>query len=220
MTMESEPFMFRVIDLKQYVYCPRILYFHTVLPAVRPLTYKMEAGINAHTQEEGREKRRSLKSYGLTTGERSFNVPLYDAESGLSGELDMLIETETELIPVDYKQSKKPGKHFKMQLAAYGRLLAQTHPSGKSVKRGFLYMIPLRQATAVSFTPYPPPPARPRPEPVAANRPLPADARPHLESGSLHKLRVSPFLQRCLIPLLPGGSCGIVERQQRQIAGG
>ncbi len=151
--MESEPFMFRVIDLKQYVYCPRILYFHTVLPAVRPLTYKMEAGINAHTQEEGREKRRSLKSYGLTTGERSFNVPLYDAESGLSGELDMLIETETELIPVDYKQSKKPGKHFKMQLAAYGRLLAQTHPSGKPVKRGFLYMIPLRQATAVSFTP-------------------------------------------------------------------
>lgn len=150
--MEQENFTFRVIDLKQYAYCARILYFHTVLPAVRPLTYKMEAGIVAHTQEEGREKRRSLKSYGLLEGKRSFNVVLYSAELGLSGELDMLIETETELIPVDYKQSKKAGKHFKMQLAAYGRLLEQIHSSGKPVKRGFLYMIPLRKATAVSFT--------------------------------------------------------------------
>jgi CRISPR-associated exonuclease Cas4 len=123
-----------------------------VLPAVRPVTYKMEAGIAAHTQEEGREKRRSLKSYGLSEGERSFNVPLYAMELGLSGELDMLIETETELIPVDFKQSKKIGKHFKLQLMAYGRLLELTHPTGKPVKRGFLYLIPERKATAVTLT--------------------------------------------------------------------
>lgn len=144
--------MFRVIDLKQYVYCPRILYFHTVLPAVRPLTYKMEAGIAAHTVAEGREKRRSLQSYGLAAGERSFNVTVVSPELGLSGAIDMLIETETELIPVDYKQSKKVGKHFKLQLMAYGRLLEQTHPANKPVKRGFLYLIPLRKATAVSLT--------------------------------------------------------------------
>jgi CRISPR-associated exonuclease Cas4 len=150
--MEQEQFAFRVIDLKQYVYCPRIFYFHTVLPAVRPVTYKMEAGMAAHTQEEGREKRRSLKSYGLSEGERSFNVPLYAMELGLSGELDMLIETETELIPVDYKQSKKVGKHFKLQLMAYGRLLELAHPTGKPVNRGFLYLIPERKATAVIFT--------------------------------------------------------------------
>lgn len=150
--MEPEPFTIRVIDLKQYVYCPRILYYQTVLPAVRPLTYKMEAGIIAHQVEEGREKRRSLKCYGLKDGECTFNVPLFSAELGLSGILDMLIETETELIPVDYKQSKKAGKHFKLQLMAYGRLLELTHPSGKPVQRGFLYLIPQRQATAVPFT--------------------------------------------------------------------
>lgn len=149
---EDAPFIFRVIDLKQYVYCPRILYYQTVLPQVRPLTYKMEAGIRAHVREEGREKRRSLKAYGLSEGQRSFNVALYSAALGLSGELDMLIETPAELIPVDYKQSEKAGKHFKLQLAAYGRILEQTHPSGKPVRRGFLYMIPLRKATAVSFT--------------------------------------------------------------------
>jgi CRISPR-associated exonuclease Cas4 len=150
--MEAVTFTFRVIDLKQYVYCPRILYYQTVLPEVRPLTYKMEAGLLAHTEVEGREKRRSLRSYGVTAGERTFNVPLYSAELGLSGELDMLIETETELIPVDYKQAKQVGQHFKMQLLAYGRLLELTHPSHKPVQRGFLYLIPTRKAEEVRFT--------------------------------------------------------------------
>lgn len=145
-------FTCRVIDLKQYVYCPRILYYHTVLPAVRPLTYKMDAGIQAHGEAEDREKRRGLRSYGLDRGERTFNVLLFSAALGLSGELDMLIETERELIPVDYKQSKQMGAHFKLQLMAYGRLLELTHSSGKLVQRGFLYSIPERKATAVTFT--------------------------------------------------------------------
>ncbi len=149
---EVIPFSFRVIDLKQYVYCPRILYYHTVLPGVRPLTYKMTAGIAAHVQEEGKEKRRSLRSYGLSDGRRSFNVPLFSADLGLSGELDMLIETDSELIPVDYKQSKKVGMHFKLQLMGYGRLLEHTSSSAKVVKRGFLYLIPLRKAVEVRFT--------------------------------------------------------------------
>ncbi len=152
MMSERDVFAFRVVDLKQYVYCPRILFYHVVLPGVRPLTYKMEAGIQAHITAEGREKRRSLKSYGLTTGERIFNVPLFSPELGLSGELDMLIETDAELIPVDYKQSKKAGKHFKLQLLAYGRLLEQTHTSQKPIKRGFLYLIPSRTASEVRFT--------------------------------------------------------------------
>ena len=153
MTIE-ESFLFRVIDLKQYVYCPRILYYHTVLPQVRPLTYKMAAGIAAHTETEQREKRRSLRTYGLQQGERQFNVPLYDPELHLSGELDMLIETATELIPVDFKQSKREGDHFCLQLLAYGRLLdAVYNPQQKAIYRGFLYLIPSRQAVEVRFTP-------------------------------------------------------------------
>lgn len=152
--MDEQPFVFRVIDLKQYVYCPRILYYHTVLPQVRPLTYKMAAGIAAHTQTEQREKRRSLRTYGLQQGERQFNVPLFAPELFLSGELDMLIETPTELIPVDFKQSKKEGDHFRLQLLAYGRMLAAIgNPQEKTIRRGFLYLIPNRQAVEIMFTP-------------------------------------------------------------------
>jgi CRISPR-associated exonuclease Cas4 len=146
-------FTFRVIDLKQYVYCPRILYYHTVLPQVRPVTYKMEAGIAAHQTAVEREERRSLRPYGLKTGERHFNIALHSPALALTGEVDMVIETERELIPVDYKNSRKVGSHFKLQLVAYGRLLASVWPdSGKVVKRGFLYLIPERKATVVSFT--------------------------------------------------------------------
>jgi CRISPR-associated exonuclease Cas4 len=150
---EDDGFTFRVIDLKQYVYCPRILYYHTVLPQIRPLTYKMEAGIEIHQVVEGREKRRSLRTYGLAEGRRYFNVPLYDAELGLSGEVDMVIETDTELIPVDYKNAKREGPHFRLQLEAYGRMLAQADPKSQlAVKRGFIYLIPKRQAVEIKFT--------------------------------------------------------------------
>ncbi len=149
--LDAEPFTFRVIDLKQYVYCRRILYYHTVLPDVRPVTYKMEAGIAAHTVAQGRERRRTLRAYGLQSGERYFDVPLFSTKLALSGELDMLIDTETELIPVDYKATNREGPHFRLQLMAYGRLLEVTRP-GAVVRRGFLYLMQTRTAVEVSFT--------------------------------------------------------------------
>jgi CRISPR-associated exonuclease Cas4 len=142
---------FKVTDLKQWSYCPRILYYHSCLPAVRPVTYKMEAGIEAGHAEEGREERRSLRAYGLSEGEREFNVPLSSAHLGLRGEVDMVITAMgpagKEIIPVDYKLSKIAGPHFKLQLAAYALLLEEAR--GGEVRRGFLYSIPLRQAEAV-----------------------------------------------------------------------
>ena len=60
--------MFTVTDLKQYTYCPRIVYYHHCLPAVRPVTYKTEAGVEAGSAEETRELRRSLRPYGLGRG--------------------------------------------------------------------------------------------------------------------------------------------------------
>lgn len=148
---EGMEYLFRVVDLKQYVYCPRVAYYQIVLPKVRPLTYKMEKGIAVQGEEEKRERRRSLRIYGLAEGERSFNVPLSSSELGLAGELDMLIETEAELIAVDYKLSKHIGRHFKLQLMAYGRLLEEVYGGMKTVRRGYLYLIPQRKALEVRF---------------------------------------------------------------------
>ena len=146
----SEP-PFRVSDLKQWVYCPRILYYHVCLPAVRPVTYKMEAGVEAGRKEEGHEVRRSLRKYGIRSGKRAFNLRVSSPHLGLRGVVDMVIwpedEEEQEIIPVDYKMSRKAGHHFKLQLAAYGLMLEETF--GLHAKRGFLYFIPLRKSESI-----------------------------------------------------------------------
>lgn len=142
---------FRVTDLKQWVYCPRILYYLLCLPDVRPTTFKMEAGTDAGKAEEGREERRSLRAYGLKEGRREFNVSLASARYGLRGQVDMVVWVERpgaeEVIPVDYKLSTIAGEHFQLQVAAYGLILEES--SGLPARRGFLYEIPKRQAEKI-----------------------------------------------------------------------
>ena len=140
---------FRVTDLKQWVYCPRILYYAVCLPDIRPVTFKMQAGIGAGRDEEGRESRRGLRAYGLEEGRREFDVPLVSDRLGLRGVVDMVIwlNDKGEVIPVDYKLSEIAGVHFKLQLAAYGLMLEEN--SGLLVRRGFLYSIPRRKAEEV-----------------------------------------------------------------------
>jgi CRISPR-associated exonuclease Cas4 len=161
-TRETQPSqinpLFRVSDLKQYFYCPRIVYYLYCLPHVRPTTFLMEAGTLAGEDERQREKRRSLRAYGLQRGTCLFNVDLYSAHLALSGKLDMAIRTddnthgEWEAIPVDYKfTAGRVVTHFFMQVTAYGMILEeQWH---LQVRRGFIYLIPARRAKMVEITP-------------------------------------------------------------------
>jgi CRISPR-associated exonuclease Cas4 len=150
--------MFTVTDLKQFTYCPRIVYYHHCLPAVRPVTYKMEAGTEAGGLEEMRELRRSLRPYGLGRGERHLDVALSSEQWGLRGRADLVIDTDDnpagarELIPVDFKLSPgRLGDNLRMQLLAYGVMLEETW--GAPAQRGFIYFIPSRRAVEVPFTP-------------------------------------------------------------------
>src|SRR6266516_4657145 len=150
--------LLEVTDLKQYTMCPRIVFYRYCLPKIRPVTFLMEEGIRRHEEEEDREERRSLRNYGLTTGERMYHLTLRSAQLGLSGRLDLVIATPSrstanaEAIVVEYKYTEqKAGAHFKLQLAAYALLLEEAWKL--SVKRAFLYSIPRRQAEVISITP-------------------------------------------------------------------
>jgi len=158
MTETATDLLFEVTDLKQWTYCPRVLYYRYCLPEIRPVTDLMAAGIRSHADEVGREERRSLRTYGLTLGERAFDVPLRSAALGLRGRLDLAVAVpdrtaaDAEAIVVEYKDSEQPaGPHFKLQLAAYALLLEEAW--GLPVRRGFIYAIPLRQAEIVGITP-------------------------------------------------------------------
>ena len=149
----NEDTLFRVTDLKQYCYCPRVLYYHACLPHVRPETYKMQAGVEAGEAEQKRAARRTLSAYSVVEGERHFDVVVISARLKLSGIVDEVVEVTAparELIPVDYKLAKIAGYHFKLQLTAYAEMLAETW--GIPVSRGFLYLIPLRRHEEVRIT--------------------------------------------------------------------
>ena len=149
--------MFTVTDLKQYGYCPRIVYYQCCLPDVRPTTYKMDAGIESGKAEEAREARRSLRPYGLQRGTRQTEVYLASDVLGLRGKLDLLIDTDDnphgkrELIPVDFKFSPgRMGLNLRLQLIGYGVMIEEQWQV--PVRRGFIYFIPRKKALEVVFT--------------------------------------------------------------------
>lgn len=146
----------RVTDIKQYDYCRRVVFYEYCLPGVRPVTYKMQAGIGEQDRIADLEERRSLRAYGVTQGERHFNVNVASQKLPLVGQIDMVIETgaggHAHLIPVDFKLSRRePGRHFKLQLAAYALLLEENW--GVPVERGAIYLIPLKRVIDVPITP-------------------------------------------------------------------
>jgi CRISPR-associated exonuclease Cas4 len=152
-----ERWLVDVTDLKQYICCPRIVYYRYCLPTIRPLTYTMEMGIEGHKQEEEREVRRSLKAYGIQEGERLLHYPVYAEALGLKGKIDLVIITpsmsapEREAVIVEYKHSEqKAGPHFRLQLAAYALMLEEV--LNIPARRAFLYSIPLRKAEAIPIT--------------------------------------------------------------------
>lgn len=147
-----------VTDLKQWRYCPRIVWYRYCLPAIRPITDLMEHGIRRHQEEAGREERRSLRPYGLTAGERHFDLALRSDHLGVRGRLDLAIAVpsrsspDAEGVVVEYKDSEsKPGPHFRLQLTVYALLLEAAW--NLPVRTGWIYLIPLRRAEQIAITP-------------------------------------------------------------------
>jgi CRISPR-associated exonuclease Cas4 len=140
-----------VTDLKQYAYCPRVVFYEKCLPHVRPRTYKMDAGKARHEDEAERASRRVITRYEVTEGERRFNVRLFSERLGLWGLLDEIVLTPDQAaIPVDYKLATHVSFNHRIQLTAYALLLEDCEDC--KVEQGFVYLIPARKLVSVPMT--------------------------------------------------------------------
>jgi len=131
----------RVNDLKQFAYCARVVYYHYIMPVKAKATYTMEHGKRAEAEMDVLEKRRTLARYGLDGGTRHFHHRVRARALGLSGLLDLLIESARGLFPVDFKFT--PGRDYKNhhhQICGYGLILEEVY--GRPVENGFIYLIP------------------------------------------------------------------------------
>ena len=128
-------------DLKQWVYCPRIVYYRIVMPGAGKPTYKMEEGRRAQESIESLELRRTLARYGFEKARRRFAVWLSDEGLGLAGKIDLLLDENGEGAVVDFKlTSGEPGENHRAQLTGYAVLAERG--LGLRVDRCFLVRIP------------------------------------------------------------------------------
>jgi CRISPR-associated exonuclease Cas4 len=138
-------------DLKQWAYCPRIPFYHHVLP-VRPApTYKMSRGKDVQAAVEALERRRGFRGYGMREGERRFGIWLHSSHLGLSGKLDLLILTPDACYPVDFKDTAGgPRRNHRLQLAAYALLVEEAFE--RRAPDAFVYLVPEKRIVALGLT--------------------------------------------------------------------
>ena len=112
--------------LKQFVYCRRIFFYQAVEGLTPPITGLMERGRRLQEEFERLEPRRVLSRYGMEGAERHFSQALADEELKLSGEADLVLESEDRLAVVEFKASGEPlAENHRLQLAAYARMAEQ-----------------------------------------------------------------------------------------------
>ncbi|HEY8475540.1 MAG TPA: CRISPR-associated protein Cas4 [Chloroflexota bacterium] len=139
-------------DVRQFVYCQRLVYYRHCLGLHPAPTYKMVEGKLQHERTEELEHRRGLKAYGLRDGERAFDVVLRSERLGLTGRLDMAVVRRHEVVPVEFKHTEDRLRlNHKYQLVAYA-LLAEERWE-RPVRRCFVYVIPRKAAVEVAITP-------------------------------------------------------------------
>lgn len=142
-------------DFKQFVYCPRVIYYNYVEPVPRKTTFKMEYARREHYRLNQKEKRRGLKEYNLVEGKRYFGYPIYSKLLGFNGKLDILVDTEARkgqrYFPVECKDTdRKIYNNVKYQLAAYAMALEEM--TGTRVNIGYIYIIPEEKTYPIKIT--------------------------------------------------------------------
>jgi CRISPR-associated exonuclease Cas4 len=138
-------------DLKQWAYCPRIAFYHHVLPVRPGPTYKMRRGKDIQGAVEALERRRGFRGYGMREGERRFGIRLHSERLGLSGKLDLLILTPDACYPVDFKDTAGgPRRNHRLQLAGYALLAEEAFE--RPAPDGFIYLVPEKRIVAVGLT--------------------------------------------------------------------
>jgi CRISPR-associated exonuclease Cas4 len=141
----------RVNDLKQFEYCPRIVFYNTVMPLERKTTVKMERGKEEEFRLDALEKRRTLKRYELGSGERRFHVWLDSLKLGLSGKLDLLVVSRKGYFPVDFKYTRgRPHRNHIIQLAGYGLLVEEKFRT--QVETVFIYLVAIQEVVSIRLT--------------------------------------------------------------------
>ena len=121
--------------LFQWAYCPRKVYYAKLTNLKVSLPDWVRQGREFHAQETQFWKRRNYSRFGLEDGESYYNLSIESDKLEMHGILDMAIQTDQAVFPVEFKISAYKRKGDILQLVAYAMLLEEHFD--KPCKHGF-----------------------------------------------------------------------------------
>lgn len=131
--------MFTVTDLKNYIYCPRIIYFKNLHQFSEPLENNslVKEGSNFHKKRFKYQNyiKKIFKEYESNKKE----VKIYDEDIDICGIVDEIFFSTKETIPVEYKFSEYMGEIHEthlIQLTLYALLIKRNY--NVTVLKGYI----------------------------------------------------------------------------------
>lgn len=140
----------RVSDLRQWTYCPRVVWWTYMCPVGKLESVKMRHGLLKEERLQQLQRRRTLRSFRLDKGCVDYNVSLCSTRLNLSGRLDMLIRVGGRYYPVEIKFTRGDVRlNHRLQLAGYAALLEDVY--GCDVEEGYVFRLPDEAIVRIRF---------------------------------------------------------------------
>jgi CRISPR-associated exonuclease Cas4 len=125
--MKTKSYSLPISLIRQFLFCPRIPFYLEVLGICSEAPIWVKQGVDEHTRQTMLEKRRQLSRFGIKSGKTHFSKELKSSTYGLHGIVDMLIETDSNVVIVEFKpNTNQIQKAHIYQAVAYG-LLAEEY---------------------------------------------------------------------------------------------
>ena len=123
--------------IRQWCYCPRIVYYRELLNLPTRYPLWVEQGTRFHDKLELLWKRRRLSRFGLSEGVLHMQLAGQSERVNVYGIADMVIESVDSVYPVEFKLSAgQPNRASMLQLTAYGLIAEECF--SKRCPMGFL----------------------------------------------------------------------------------
>jgi len=132
-------------DIKNWIYCPLIVFYRKVMRLEPKIFEQQRAGMEKHIEIQNKIKRRisiAARKRNLEIIHKEFNKVILNEEEKLMGLIDMIaVLRNKEIVPIEIKTMKsnngKPWRDHVYQLAFYAMLLEKKYM--KIIKRGYIY---------------------------------------------------------------------------------
>lgn len=121
--MTTRSYSVPVSLLRQYCFCPRIVFFSEIMGVSPASPMWVSQGVDNHLRQSMLEKRRGLAKFGLEKAEKHFHVELKSARLRLHGVADAVLISDSGISILEFKpEAKSVSRGQIIQAVAYGLL--------------------------------------------------------------------------------------------------